>query len=476
MKKVLKVILPGLLLASLATPGFAENREGAGTLSPFVGGYVLDHKQREENSPIFGLRAGYNFTKSLGAEAMFGYSLTETKQKYGSREADLYRYGIDFLYHFMPDNSFVPFIAVGGGGTNVNIPNTPSAKSHYAGLVNYGAGVKYFVADNVALRGDVRHVILIDDLGDNNLEYSAGLTFQFGGKTKTSAPVAQPVEHDSDGDGVSDSLDKCPGTPAGVAVGKEGCPLDSDRDGVADYLDKCPGTPAGVSVGANGCPVDSDKDGVADYLDKCPATPAGVAVGADGCPLDSDGDGVADTLDKCPGTPAGVKVYTNGCPVDSDQDGVADYLDKCPGTPPGEKVDMNGCTVVAVVPAHVKAAAAKRFCSKPAVLAINFESDKTDIKPQYHDELKTVGDFLSYFPNAKGEISGYTDSTSSPAHNQKLSEQRAESVEKYISKTFKVNPGRIATKGYGEAKPVASNKTKAGRAKNRRIVAHFTCE
>ena len=110
------------------------------------------------------------------------------------------------------------------------------------------------------------------------------------------------------------------------------------------------------------------------------------------------------------------------------------------------------------------------------MLAINFDSDKSDIKPEYHDELKTLGDFLMYFPNAKGEIAGYTDSTASNAHNQKLSERRAESVAKYISTTFKINPGRITTKGYGETKPIASNKTKAGRAKNRRIVANFTCE
>jgi OOP family OmpA-OmpF porin len=92
------------------------------------------------------------------------------------------------------------------------------------------------------------------------------------------------VEKDSDNDGVPDSRDKCPGTPAGVAVDKDGCPLDSDKDGVPDYLDKCPGTPAGVAVDKDGCPLDSDKDGVPDYLDKCPGTPAGVTVDKDGCP------------------------------------------------------------------------------------------------------------------------------------------------------------------------------------------------
>ncbi|MCX5785704.1 MAG: PorV/PorQ family protein [Elusimicrobia bacterium] len=63
-----------------------------------------------------------------------------------------------------------------------------------------------------------------------------------------------PVPVDSDGDGVRDSLDKCPGTSAGTIVDAAGCPLDSDADGVPDYLDKCPGTPAAVAVDTVGCP------------------------------------------------------------------------------------------------------------------------------------------------------------------------------------------------------------------------------
>jgi len=200
MKKIIKGILPGLLLVTLTTPGLAENRQGAVTVSPFVGGYVLDSNQREESRPIMGVRAGYNFTRNIGAEAMFGYSLTETKREFGSRETDLYRYGFDFLYHFMPESNLVPFIAVGGGGTHFDTPNSPSTENHYAGLVNYGAGLKYFVADNVALRGDVRHVILVDDTGENNLEYSVGLTFQFGGAKKVvaAAVVAAPQKEATD--------------------------------------------------------------------------------------------------------------------------------------------------------------------------------------------------------------------------------------------------------------------------------------
>ncbi len=91
---------------------------------------------------------------------------------------------------------------------------------------------------------------------------------------------------DSDGDGVPDDRDKCPGTPKGVKVDEDGCPIDTDGDGVPDYRDKCPNnTPTEISKGvdADGCPLDSDGDGVPDYRDKCPGTPAGVKVDADGC-------------------------------------------------------------------------------------------------------------------------------------------------------------------------------------------------
>jgi hypothetical protein len=90
-------------------------------------------------------------------------------------------------------------------------------------------------------------------------------------------------DSDSDSDGVSDAADRCPDTPAGIAVDEFGCPLDSDGDGVPDYLDNCPDTPAGAGVDEKGCPLDSDADGVADYLDECPDTPAGALVDATGC-------------------------------------------------------------------------------------------------------------------------------------------------------------------------------------------------
>jgi OOP family OmpA-OmpF porin len=101
-------------------------------------------------------------------------------------------------------------------------------------------------------------------------------------------------------------------------------------------------------------PVDSDGDGISDASDRCPGTPAGSRVDATGCimvamVMDADGDGVADTADRCPNTPANVKIDATGCPLDSDRDGVADYLDQCANTASGSTVDERGCAQKIVV-------------------------------------------------------------------------------------------------------------------------------
>jgi OOP family OmpA-OmpF porin len=183
-------------------------------------------------------------------------------------------------------------------------------------------------------------------------------------------------------------------------------------------------------------------------------------------PADSDRDGVIDALDRCPGTPAGVAVDGNGCPIDSDKDGVADYLDKCPNTPAGTAVNASGCPLEA----------AKKFCDKPVVIPILFDFGKSDIKANYYDELDKIGSFLKEFPASKGTIEGHTDSIGGPKFNQKLSLARAEKIRSYLSKKFGIDASRITAKGYGETKPVDSNKNAAGRAKNRRIESAFSCE
>ena len=223
---------------------------------------------------------------------------------------------------------------------------------------------------------------------------------------------------------------------------------DTDGDGVPDNMDKCPGTLPGVKVDANGCPLDSDGDGVPDYKDKCPDTPKGVKVDANGCPPDSDGDGVPDYKDKCPDTPKGVKVNDTGCPLDSDGDGVYDYQDDCPNTPRGATVNERGCWA---------------FGGN-----VFFAVNKSDIRSEAYPLLIEAIKILKENPEMRVEIQGHTDSTGPVAYNQTLSEKRAGSIKAYLVKEG-VDTDRLEVKGYGESDPIASNDNANGRQKNRRV-------
>jgi len=275
-------------------------------------------------------------------------------------------------------------------------------------------------------------------------------------KARAARENANRLCPDSDGDGVPDEMDKCPNTPAGIKVDTRGCPIDTDGDGVPDSIDKCPNTPKEAKVDAKGCPIDSDGDGVPDEMDKCPNTPRGVKVDASGCPIDSDGDGVPDSIDKCPNTPKGVKVDDKGCPLDSDGDGVPDYLDQCPGTPKGEKVDEVGCWVCKDI---------SRFDFDSLV---NFDFDKSNIKPKYDSILDKVADCLKKQTSIKVQIIGHTDNIGTMAYNQTLSEKRASAVLNYFLKKG-IAKERFSTMGYSYTKPITSDKTREGRARNRRI-------
>ena len=270
-----KFFLTGLLilLISFANNAAAENKAGAFTVSPMIGGYVFEGNEKIENDAAYGLGLGYNIDQNWGLEGMFNFIDTDSKKDAG--DVDIYSYRIDTLYHFMPDKKLVPYVATGIGGMTFDYSRDSNDTNF---LVNYGAGLKYFVNDFTALRADVRHIISFNETY-NNLAYTFGLTFLFGGEKKAMASEYK----DSDGDGVYDHLDQCPKTPQGVTVNDAGCPLDSDGDGVFDSLDKCPDTPKEATVDAAGCPLDSDGDGVVDYLDKCQDTPKGAGVDARGC-------------------------------------------------------------------------------------------------------------------------------------------------------------------------------------------------
>jgi OOP family OmpA-OmpF porin len=334
---------------------------------------------------------------------------------------------------------------------------------------------------------------------------------------------------DEDKDGVPDKRDKCSGTPKGLKVDVNGCPVDTDGDGVADYMDICPSV-AGL-VTTKGCP-DSDKDGVADNEDQCPNEPGTIEM--KGCP-DADGDGIMDSKDKCPnvkGTLAldgcpdrdgdgirdeedmcpdvkGVAMF-NGCP-DTDNDGVEDSKDMCPtvkglasmnGCPDTDNDGVNDaidkCPKVAGSPSHsgcpdtdgdgiyddidkcitIPGTAANNGCPElkretkqlfqKALQGIQFETGKAIIKPVSFPILNAIVKVMKDNRGYKLNIGGHTDDVGEDEMNMTLSQDRASAVADYLI-TKGVDPMRVTATGYGETSPLDTNNSASGRTRNRRV-------
>nr|WP_315150135.1 DUF5723 family protein [uncultured Flavobacterium sp.] len=269
-------------------------------------------------------------------------------------------------------------------------------------------------------------------------------------------PVYQKKFKDTDGDDILDKDDKCP-SEAGPIENK-GCPWpDTDADTVADIDDACP-TVAGP-VENKGCPWgDADKDTILDNIDACPN--AAGPVENNGCPWpDTDGDFVLDKDDKCPNEKG--EVVNNGCPeLDADKDGVLDKEDACP-TVAGPASNKGCPEVTKEVLKELKVQARAVFFVTGKAVLQSADKGETD------GRLDAIKEIIKNYPNAKFSIEGHTDSVGNAKANQTLSEARAKAVmDALVAKG--VNPENLTYKGFGASKPVASNKTAAGRAQNRR--------
>lgn len=406
-------------------PAGGYNKAGTFSVSPMVGGVTFGGGQHLESAPVFALRGGYNFTKHLGVEALFDYAKSRSTRS--SDTQDFFRYGADLLLHLWPDDKFVPYLA--GGFAALDLKGSNAGDSSTEVAYDLGAGFKYFVTEDMAWRADARGIFYDSEFA---VEYTTGVYIPFGGAPDV-VKLADP-----------------PAPPQPVV-----------RPLVADLPAQAAPAPAVVEPP----PVVIAAPEVA-----LSAAPASIVKGER-----ATLSWKSQHADNCEMRPALGVVPVNGTlTVTPDIDTL--YSLTCKGK--GGTASSSAAVVVAVPKAMVPQPATpqERFCNKPSLIVINFDTDKFDIKPKYYGELKTVGEFLKEFPEAYGEISGHTDSIHTRQYNQKLSERRASSVKEYIIKTFAVDPKRLTSRGYGEDKPIASNNTADGRAKNRRIETNLICE
>ncbi len=372
-------------------------------------------------------------------------------------------------------NKLVPYIFAGIGAADYSdyelkatttgaVINNPDGNGTDL-FVPYGVGLQYRLTErlNISLQETFAYTdhdsrdAEVRLYNESFLMHTIGLSYNFGsGK-------------DTDNDGVKDNKDKCPETPTGVKVDEKGCPLDRDADMVYDYLDSCPDTKGVIAL--HGCP-DKDGDGIADKEDQCPDEAGTLAT--KGCP-DKDGDRVIDKEDHCPdyagslqnqGCPDrdedGVVDVEDNCPdergttfmhgcADTDKDGVADNVDKCPndvGT-----VANNGCPDQEAL---------------PALANLLFASGQFAINKSHQATLDSATKYLKNNPLAKLLVEGYTDNTGDDKINMTISKNRTNAVIKYLKNKGIAN-NRLEGNSFGETKPVESNDTEEGKAKNRRV-------
>ena len=252
----------------------------------------------------------------------------------------------------------------------------------------------------------------------------------------------EPKPGDRDGDGFPDSDDNCPDDPEtwNGFDENDGCPddPDTDKDLIPDSKDSCILEP-------------EDKDG---YLDD------------DGCPdNDNDADGISDVTDRCRDKPEDYDGWQDedGCPdPDNDSDTVPDLEDVCPNTPGPAGGDRSGCPkknqLVIVTANEIR-----------ITKQIQFDFNKAVIKPGISFTiLDEINGILRENPKVTLEVQGHTDNVGNAAFNQKLSQDRADAVRKYLV-AHGTDTKRLVSKGYGMTQPIVPNTTEQNRALNRRV-------
>ena len=453
MKNLSRLLFIAVLLMSFSTSN-AQDKNNPWAIG--IGANAVDFYPTGEDAPLGGYFDNYfkvdehwNFLPSLSRVSVSrylsdGFTFTAIGsinkiEKFGDADVDdLTYFGIDgrVSYSFMDlVNSKVidPYLGVGGGYTWVDEIG--------AGTLNGSLGLNLWLTEKIGINVESAYKHAFEDYLSSHFQHSVGLTFKFGGT-------------DTDGDGIYDQDDACP-EEAGLPE-FNGCP-DSDNDGIQDSKDDCPNTPGLAEF--NGCP-DSDGDGVVDKDDKCPDVAGLKSLG--GCP-DADGDGVADGDDNCPN--AAGPAANNGCPwPDTDGDGILDKDDKCPNE--AGTAANNGCP-------EVKPTQEVMETLNSYARTILFDTGKASFQKETDQVLQAMVAIFKEYPQANFAIEGHTDSVGAKSTNQALSDRRANAVRDYLIANG-IKAERLTAKGYGEENPIATNKTRAGRAENRRVEVKLT--
>lgn len=434
--KLRALVLPCLLSAGLLVPAAHAQRQGTFEVGLYARKNWFGHSYALENRAGAGARLGFYLLRHLELEANGVYTPTHLTTTNGDVRVTRLN---GSLHYDIPLSDHAAFILGGGytynkyqlraGGVN----NDMGHETGPSGLVGFRFGLGSIVS--IRIDGTFDYMSSPDSLltfpqvqKDYHYGLQAGLAFLFGNRGEG----YKSGTADADGDGVIDSADQCPGTPKGTQVNSSGCPLvaavNADSIRMAAQADSMRMKMHADSVAAAAR---------ADSLRMAQEAAVQAAKDSAAAAAKANADRISaleDSLRTARGAAlrASLRDSLNAARM-------RDSLRVLMSTPNAKLV----------------------------LAGVNFATNTATLTQSSRFILDEVAKSLNDNPEVRVEVSGHTDNTGSRALNVRLSQARAESVKKYLV-DHGVAADRLEAKGYAWDRPVATNKTVAGRAMNRR--------
>ena len=456
-----KIVLSLATAAALALTGIAHAGSDPGSwyVAPRINGVWVDDGRKAEDDIGFGAALGKaispKWNVELGADSS-GHRRAGVDDRLRINTIDL-----NALRVFKREDRINPYLIAGIGQIDTNAPSNDKDIYGKAGL-----GLMADIAKNTSkgtnlqLRGEMHMRKVFGDPDLTDYVASLGLLYSWGGSNAAPAAAANaanapavvnPVDCDDDLDGVPNSRDKCPNTPAGAKVDSDGCECgDVVLRGVTFVTDSSEITPQGQLV----------LDSLVAGLQRRAGTKLEIRGHTDS--VGSDAYNLALSQRRADS----VKAYLvskglNAADLSTIGLGEMQHIatnDTAEGREQNRRVTLQALSVICEA----------RTSEDLVLRGVTFKTNSAVITPTSKLVLDSAVAYLKARPNAAAEVRGHTDSVGNDEANMRLSKARAEAVRDYLI-AGGIDAGRLTANGYGETEHIAPNDTPAGREQNRRV-------
>jgi len=456
-----KIVLSLATAAALALTGIAHAGSDPGSwyVAPRINGVWVDDGRKAEDDIGFGAALGKaispKWNVELGADSS-GHRRAGVDDRLRINTIDL-----NALRVFKREDRINPYLIAGIGQIDTNAPSNDKDIYGKAGL-----GLMADIAKNTSkgtnlqLRGEMHMRKVFGDPDLTDYVASLGLLYSWGGSIAAPAAAAiaaiapavvKPVDGDDDRDGVPNSRDKCPNTPAGAKVDSDGCECgDVVLRGVTFVTDSSEITPQGQLV----------LDSLVAGLQRRAGTKLEIRGHTDS--VGSDAYNLALSQRRADS----VKAYLvskglNAADLSTIGLGEMQHIatnDTAEGREQNRRVTLQALSVICEA----------RTSEDLVLRGVTFKTNSAVITPTSKLVLDSAVAYLKARPNAAAEVRGHTDSVGNDEANMRLSKARAEAVRDYLI-AGGIDAGRLTANGYGETEHIAPNDTAVGREQNRRV-------